>query len=462
MPFRPVQNAGAPDPRLAQLLFNARRQRMQDERQAQVDRQNMLIAQQEAARKQQLHDDTRAASAQERFKKQLEIDALVGERKRTAESAIEGVIGSEVKSGQAALRAESDELLGMGGRPAGSPSLEQIVNSLQSRESIVPEARRDAISDRFLGPVNRDIENLAGFHRNIDPSSPAANPEFRNQSIDLQSATDARVRGRDFAIDQNTKESDAKRADKFAIRRESRQEARDALVREMAAKDTLAALERGDWTGEEISSWRRARETETKDVDDLNKDWRFVERFNPNDSVDSTELIQKWVRRADPGATVREGDVALMREMGVSTMEGLIAAFGALADADKKLPAEFGRKLMRSYKAMLIDSDARANEVFLGMEEFADDQNWTDGQRRKAMPRRRAIRMIRERINNNANAVAVVENSGPASRDVYNQAIAILSERTGRSEEDISVDEVQSLVRSLEALGSRPLPGGGQ
>lgn len=249
------------------------------------------------------------------------------------------------------------------------------------------------------------LPQLMDRAKKLDPTGGADLGRYLNQAgIDAGGMVASSMAGERKAGE--AKRSDLEIQDEFARRREAREEARQiAQERSTEAAKERAAENGGVWEPKDLNTYRRDREKDLSFVFDTAKDWRRLNTLKADDPQDTFELIQRWQRRVDQGATVREGDIQMVTSVGASGVDQLQSAAKAFFDQNKKFPPGFGQKLKSSLEGMLVTEDEKAVDIASGIEDFAEQNGWGDRELRIAMPYRKQINEARDRISKRVPAV---------------------------------------------------------
>ena len=261
MPFRPVQNAGAPDPRLAQLLFNARRQPMQDERQAQIDQQNAMIAQQKAQREAQEH---RLKIANQ------EADLLA--KFRTADkdfsaAADTAAASTQARQGAANVSARRDLANSPGAEASALPGgqgFEEIVLQNDPGFGASPE-ELNRIRQIEFGPLNARINRASEIEGAATGQDPSALAALRRSEVGLLSDTTKRLENKKAAAELQKTMAKERRSEATAIRKEMRAEQRSnrtalrdiGMIAQKEVEKAFGEVQAANALGETISDLRK-------------------------------------------------------------------------------------------------------------------------------------------------------------------------------------------------------------
>lgn len=209
------------------------------------------------------------------------------------------------------------------------------------------------------------------------------------------------------------KETDAARADRFAAASDARaeryriaKEQRDAAAATLQSQAEQNAVEAGKWTGDNLDKIRTAQETKLGFSAETTKDWRRLEALKPTVATDVFEIMQRWQRRVDKGATVREGDIAMMSSVGASGADNFMAKAKAFLDKNGKFPPGFGQQLKLSLEGMLSTEDQQIVDLADEFDAYAERNGWTPAQKARASAYDRQIKMARERLAKRAQPAA--------------------------------------------------------
>lgn len=205
--------------------------------------------------------------------------------------------------------------------------------------------------------------------------------------------------------DAAVKETDAARDDRYAAAADARaeryriaKEQRDAAAATLQSQAEQNAVEAGKWTGDNLDKIRTAQESRLGFSADTTKDWRRLESLKESNPQDVFELIQRWQRRVDQGATVREGDIAMISAVGASGASNFFASAQSFFDKNKKFPPGFGENLKRSLEGMLVNEDQKIVDLADEFDAYAEQNGWTESQKNRASAYGKQIRMARDRL----------------------------------------------------------------
>lgn len=201
------------------------------------------------------------------------------------------------------------------------------------------------------------------------------------------------------------KETDAARADRYAAQSDARaeryriaKERRDAEAADLQSQAEQNAVEAGKWTGENLDKVRTSQESKLAFSADTTKDWRRLESLKESNPQDVFELIQRWQRRVDQGATVREGDIAMISSVGASGASQFAATAQAFFDKNKKFPPGFGAQLKQSLEGMLTNEDQKIVDLKDEFDTYAESNGWSPAQKARASAYDRQANLARERL----------------------------------------------------------------
>jgi hypothetical protein len=217
------------------------------------------------------------------------------------------------------------------------------------------------------------------------------------------------ARSQEFAV----KEGDALLQEQFDIRAEGRGEARDIRreKREMEARSILEkaeadAIESGIWTPKQITDLGVANEKRLSFTADLSKEWNRLSDIDVKNPTHVLEIINKWQKKVDEGAVVREGDITMLRSVGASGASNFFSSAKALVDAKKAFPPGFAENLKESYEAMLSADDQKAVDIQQEWTDYAERNRLTPAQRSRAERWQRQVRQAEERLDKRSAAPA--------------------------------------------------------
>ena len=214
----------------------------------------------------------------------------------------------------------------------------------------------------------------------------------------------------------------------------------------------------GRWSSADLNSYRKDREKELAFVSNSSMDRRRLEAINVKKPLDVLELVQRWQKKVDEGAVVREGDIALIRSVGASGVDNAFAAAKSWFDANKSLPEGFGESLRDSFESMLDDEDLRVTEIADEIEAFADNNEWGDRARNRAIPFRRQIQSARDRVQQKIRRAEEVTSIAPPTRTQYRATVDSLRDMTGKSEQELTNEEVLDFWRATQIGSQRSVP----
>lgn len=351
MPFQGVKNS-APNP--LQMFLAVHQLRRQEE----ADKQSAALAR------------VKAAQEAEKFRLDQAIKAADLQSKQAANAQ---VIADAQENAQSEF-SPSDLSISGGGEDSGA--FGSIVAGLDP------------------SGVQRGINAQAAFAEAVQPGLQSGRSL---QGLLGEAGAARRATERDRLAEERKAEADAERADRFAIRKERRAE--QAALRQAEEAAARAALKDGKWSGGDLDSFRKNQSKRFESVPKLNQDWAALDRLRSNGSnLDVLEVIQRWVRNVDEGATVREGDIELVRFFGASGFDDLWASAKGWLDENEKVPPAIRAQIDESFGAILEQRDVEFDDRFSDVEEFASQQGWNDRERKRAVPVSRAVRRLRERM----------------------------------------------------------------
>lgn len=266
-------------------------------------------------------------------------------------------------------------------------------------------------------------------------------------------------------LTEAVKEGDAARQDRWSIVAERRSEARTIAAEERAARrkqaEDEAAAAGGVYDNKGVAKLAASYHEERKEAYTQNRDWKVVDEADPNDKGDNYKMIQILQRKIDP-ATVREGDVAMWRAMGVDNWGAFAARAQKVATGNERFPAGFGEMLKRQLEGYMTAEDERINDLATGHERYVAENIRNPNQARAALPDQEAVDAVRARIADRENAA----NGGPPTDSEYARAERLLRRRGAKGKIDGAAlnAEVQrmrsSATRAPSLAGGRPTVSG--
>lgn len=299
-----------------------------------------------------------------------------------------------------AQRDQAEWLLGM------QKSQLDLDNAMSERERALAPTL-NAANDMRLSPTDRQTA-ANQFVRGIEEQiASGRSPTMVGGNAGAEAAA-----MRAGALDvRDVKTEDAIRSEAFNIRSENRAENRD-IRREQRQREAEAemaqlesdAIEAGEWTPKQITDLGVANEKRLAFTADLSKEWNRLSSLDPEEPTDVLELIQRWQKKVDEGAVVREGDITMLRSVGASGADNFLASAKGWISARKSFPPGFAENLKSSYEEMLSTDDQRAVEIDQEWQDYANRNGLTPAQRARAERWTRQVRQARERISGRESA----------------------------------------------------------
>ncbi|GEM_PF-6881606 len=354
MPFQGVKNPG-PDP--LQMFLTIRRLRQQEER----DKQNLALGR------------VKAAQDAERFRRESEKHEI------------------EMFLKRADLQAKGDALI-----EGVATAREHAESELTPSDVTIPGGGEE--SDAFTNLIAQDAPK--SFRRGANAQQAlaerlrphlASGRSFSAVMGDADAHVDLTERQRQIAREEAEFQAELKAIGER--KREARAE------RRVIAAEERAAANDGKWSGKDLDGYRKTQAKRLATVPKLNQDWAALDKLNKSGTpLDVLEVIQRWVRNVDEGATVREGDIELVRFFGASGFEELTSKAKGFLDAGGKIPGEMLQQLGGSFGRILEERDIEFADKMSDIEDFADRQGWSEREKNRAMPLSRAVKRLRKRV----------------------------------------------------------------
>jgi hypothetical protein len=449
MPFQGNANAGAVDPTLVKMLFDQKARREEMALQDQIEQAKFA--------RQMAIDAKNEARADEKHKlDMLTLRAGLADKLRAMAPDVD--TASRTAQDVTSKNFTEQDLMGDGGG--------------QDFAGIV--AQNDPTTFDQVGRSNMAEANLATqLALGSDLQMAMAPGADRGMAIDAtlgagQAVEADRARTAEIALEKTTDAEN--RAERRAMSAEARAERRAIAAEERALARTIAAERRaadngGQWDTDDLNTFRKDREGELKVAFDTSKEWRRLEATNPRNALDVLEVLQRWQRKVDQGATVREGDIDLIRSVGASGVENAFSSAKAFFDENGRFPDGFGEELKRSYASMLRDDDISTLEKAEAIEDYADQNGWDEDDRNRAIPYRKQIEQARQRVNGNGPAGQADPAAATITPAEFNRIAKELSAATRIPLKDVPNEMVLKAWKTRNAGPGIPFPaelGGGR
>jgi hypothetical protein len=420
MPFQGNPRAGAGDPAFLQFLFNRIDQRQKNERQQQLDQ----IALAEKVAKQ------RREEKKDAFDRALKTAEFMEKRKTAIESLTDR---TEAASEDARSRIDENDARIAQQQAQGVFDLPADVEGPRFTPQMASEIETPQIVGQAFAPIQRDIGRLGQTQAEAFGEDPREASMNIAEQVDTQAATDRLLRRRKQREERQKKELE----EEFQIRKEAR-EAEQAAANE------------GSWDLGKIAKRRAETKKDLEFLPNLVKDRRVIEKLDPSEPTHVIELVNRYQRRIDD-ATVREGDVALLRWAGSSVTEELLAKAKGVYDKTGKFPPEFGRTLKTNLERIMDEEERLVTEIDENRRAFGDSVGWNDRQMAASNPYPSLIEKVRERRDARIKEQMQQEDfvNSPVTDQEFNTVATYLSLGTNRSIDEIPNEEVMDGIAKL-------------
>lgn len=406
MPFQSNPNAGAFDPNLLGMLFAERDKRREAERQAMLDQAKM---QQDAMKF--AMEQAKAQREEERADRKHRLEILKGEAdlfSSLGEKLAAGERSASIVPDSIRRQAQGNFLSGQApGNAVLTQNLTGTEEGMRALNKLAGENPQEAIRQgQAATQAFGQAESISG-NPTYDRLLSLLKDEYGIDQAGLRLS--GQVEGVLDVADEEAalgKEIDKEsRAEQRAIRAELRAEGYRIAAEDRARKAELLsseaednALRAGKWTGEALDKKRGSEETRLSFAPDTSKTWDLVGRMDPKDPQDILQLIQIWQRRVDKGATVREGDIDLVRMVGGSGFSTLAADARAFFQGKERFPEGFGERLTRSLGTILETEDHMIAALADEFDDYAMQNGWSKPMKARAEAYRKHKEAARARI----------------------------------------------------------------
>lgn len=361
--------AGAPDPRLLQFLFSRQDEEKRARAQEQKDQFDQMLALQKADREQKTWELQQANARADLFSKIGNMTNRVSEAQRGSQAANQAMFTLD------------DLTIGKNGKTLG-PEFGALVSELDP--TALDQVRFTQAADQNL---RNQTDALARMNQAVSGGSLGDSASaIRGQAF----AGDVEER-RQAALAEGVKDSDVERQ----IRADQR---RQILADNLRRRAEREAAETGFVSDTVLENLRKSNYEELAFSKDVSSDYRWLNTFDPKNPNWSFEAMQKWQRRNDPGGTVREGDVAMMLMLGVTSYEALRAKITGIFSRKEKLPEGFAEALYVSVKSQLANEDQKIVDIQDNWKDYASQNGLTPAQERRGTQWRLQVDAARKRI----------------------------------------------------------------
>jgi len=350
--------------RKLQLALQMRAQRQRDE---------AAVASQRLAKIKAISDARTAQLGQTKL--QLEIDKSLRENAAGVASA-QGLAAQEFTPQDVTIQGSAQDSRALQSilsqnDPQGFVDAQNAQQNLSDVEMGAARAR-STVSGGTLEESLRSVRGGAAASRFDQQRETAGVVDTEDRAEARKIASENRAERRKQALDR--------RAEDFKIDAEQRARVND-----------------GNWVSGDLNSYRKDRERELAFVPDIARDRRRLENINARDPLAILELIQRWQKRVDEGAVVRESDIALIKAVGASGLDNFFSSAKSMVQIDGSLPAGFGQKLKDSFSSMLGDEEIKALDLDSEMRDYAEKNGWSEAQKNRALPLQKQLGELRAR-----------------------------------------------------------------